>query len=340
MQNNPLVSVTIPLYNGGKYIKKTIESVLTQNYKHFELIIVNDGSTDDSKDIILSFTDSRIRFFENDRNSGIVKTRNKGLSEARGKYIAILDADDISLPDRLQKQVEFLETHPDHGLCGTYYEVIDSNGNLKVRIQVPVNFDDIRTFLLFNTCFCHSSVMVRRDLVEEKMFTEGFDIIEDFEMAYRLSQITRLANLPDFVTQYRIHGKNQTIKNPDHVLNLRKKMDFRILSDLQIPFTENELILHSNFINSNFSYFTTNEQFQQLEKWLLKLYTLLEEKFEYNAKVIERIFIKRWLLMFYVNRQLSYRFFMNGLLIHFKTRYLKYFFEFIGDRFSKQLNVA
>jgi len=340
MDNLPLVSVTIPVYNAGKFLKETIESVLSQTYRNFELILVNDASTDNSKNLILSYSDPRIIYLENPTNSGIVKTRNNGLTQAKGKYIAILDADDISLPQRLEKQVAFLEAHSDYGLCGTFYEVIDTNGNFSVRIEVPSSFTDIHTFLLFNNCFCHSSVMIRAELIKNSQFTQGYDIIEDYEMAYRLSAVTKLSNIPLFITKYRVHGTNQTITRADRLTNLRKKMDERILTDLKINFTEQELASHSNFINSHYTFFKSSRELEQLENWLMKLYNFLEEKKEYNMELVARIFIKRWILMFYITRKISPRILFSGILWKFRSLYFKYLFEFIGDRFSKKFMVA
>src|SRR4029077_20706952 len=110
--NQPLVSVVMPVYNGERYLKEAIESVLFQTYKNLELVVVDDGSVDARKTIILSYSDSRIRLVENTKNSGIVFTRNKGLLAAQGEYIATLDCDDIALPDRIENQVNFLEKNP------------------------------------------------------------------------------------------------------------------------------------------------------------------------------------------------------------------------------------
>jgi glycosyltransferase involved in cell wall biosynthesis len=340
LDNQPLVSVTIPVYNAEKYLKETIESILNQTYKYFELIIVNDASTDGSKELILSFKDPRILYLENSENSGIVYTRNHCLRYATGKYIAILDADDIALPTRLEKQVEFLESHSDYGYCGSYYEVVDSNGNFTVRIKVPSNSSEIKSFLLFNNCFCHSSVMIRRELIADSMFTHGYDIIEDYEMAYRLSRTTKLANLPEFIVKYRVHGKNQTVKNAEKMLSLRKKMDARILKDLNIQFTDFELALHSNFVNSNFLAFKTHADLQNLEAWLLKLYAITENKKEFNSETIARIIIKRWILLFYLTKRVSYKIFYTRVFWNFRTRFMKYMLEFLSDRFRKQFRVA
>ena len=139
--SKPLVSVVIPVYNSEKYLQLAIDSILSQTYTNLELILMNDVSTDSSKEICLSNKDPRVLYFENEKNLGIALTRNAGFSKAKGKYIAILDNDDISLPERLERQVEFLENHPDYGMCGTFYSVIDGEGKQVFKVELPTNLD-------------------------------------------------------------------------------------------------------------------------------------------------------------------------------------------------------
>jgi glycosyltransferase involved in cell wall biosynthesis len=126
--NMPLVSVVMPLFNAEKYVGDAVESVLNQSYTNFELIIINDASTDKSAACVQGIVDRRIVIVENENNLGIVASRNRGLALAKGKYIAVLDSDDIALPNRLEKQVAFLEANPAYGICGSYYHVINGIG--------------------------------------------------------------------------------------------------------------------------------------------------------------------------------------------------------------------
>ena len=121
---NPLVTVLMPVYNGEKYLKEAIESILNQTFKDFEFLIINDGSTDNSVKIIQSFNDLRIRLIHNESNIGLIKTLNKGLKLSNGKYIARMDCDDVSLPKRLSVQINFMEKHPEIGVCGSWVKII------------------------------------------------------------------------------------------------------------------------------------------------------------------------------------------------------------------------
>src|SRR5690606_17712108 len=151
--------VILPVYNAEKYVKEAIESVLNQTYKHVEFLIINDGSTDTSKEIILQFDDPRIRYIENEQNIQLIKTLNKGIDLAKGKYIARMDADDRCSIHRFQKQIDFLERNPSYVLCGTWATIIDSNGTKTGRIKRIDSSALLKANMLFTTPFIHPSMM-------------------------------------------------------------------------------------------------------------------------------------------------------------------------------------
>src|SRR5438270_1402157 len=131
----PLVSFIVPVFNGEKYLKESLDSVFAQTYHNWELIIINDGSTDCTEKIILKYDDNRIRYFLNAENKGIIFSLNKGLREASGSFIARLDADDIALPFRIEHQVKFLLENTDYVMCGSYFQTIDSNSKLLKKVR-------------------------------------------------------------------------------------------------------------------------------------------------------------------------------------------------------------
>src|SRR3990167_9325600 len=145
---NPLVTVLMPVYNGKKYLKEAIESVLNQTFRDFEFLIIDDGSTDKSAEIIKSFNDARIRLERNVTNLGLIKTLNNGLTLSRGKYIARMDCDDISLPKRLSVQVNFMEKHPEIGICGSWVKVMGLKQEFVNRY--PQKHEETRAYLLLN----------------------------------------------------------------------------------------------------------------------------------------------------------------------------------------------
>ena len=206
-----LVSVVMPVYNGALYLKEAIDSILSQTHKNLELIIINDGSTDDTEDIILSYEDSRIHYIVNEKNSGICVTLNKGLDVAQGKYIARMDCDDISVPERLQKQVEYMEQHPNIGIIGS--DIIVFGEGIQERLfTFEHDMNCCKAGLLFFTCFAHPVVMIRKSILDEYnlRYDDEYRGLEDFELWYRISQYADLVNLPTPLLHYRKHKSQET----------------------------------------------------------------------------------------------------------------------------------
>lgn len=205
----PMISVIMPVYNAEKYLREAIESILSQTFSDFEFLILNDGSTDNSIDIIRSYSDSRILIHNSVVNQGLIFQLNKGLDLSRGKYIARMDADDISLPERLARQVEFLETHRDIGVLGTGVQIMDTFGNILHTIQFSSQQGVLRWCLCFYNPLVHPTVMMRREIVK---LTDGYDSdmlhAEDYDLWRRMSGITRFSNLKDVLLILRKHNEN------------------------------------------------------------------------------------------------------------------------------------
>lgn len=337
--DQPLVSVIMPAYNAAPYIAEAIESVLNQHLTNLELVIIDDASTDETANLIAGYSDPRINIHRNYENKGIVFSRNRGIAMAKGKYIAILDSDDIALPDRLERQVAFLEARPDHAACGSYYRVIDSHGKIKTSVVLPVEADDTKTFLYFNVCFCHSTLMLRADLARMYQYRDGFDIVEDYEIAYRISRKWKLGNLPSFTTLYRIHGHNISIDKKEKMLAVRKRMDSTVLNDLGIKYTENQLDLHSNFINMNHDFFADKKRLLALEEWLLMYYDKLKDIPGMNRKMVKRILVVRWGLICVRNSQFG-MLVNNRLFLNFKGAYMRYNLGYMSNLITRRLEVV
>jgi len=334
----PLVSVVMPVYNAEKFVVAAIESILSQSYTNFELIIVNNASTDNSVEYIKRIVDRRITLIENEENCGIVFSRNRGLKLARGKYIAIIDSDDIALPNRVEKQVEFLEAHPNCGMCGSYYQIIDQNGNKKLSFKVPTAPKDNKTFLLFNVPFCQSSVMMPAKIAKRFMYRLGFDIIEDYEIAHRISKAYDICNLPICTTLYRIHVNNITVGKQQQLRDVRKRLDYEILEDLNISFSANELELHTNFINGCYDYFKTEDKMEALENWLMRYYSFIKYLPVYNINYLRKmIAIRWWNLCFKTN---NWTFLWNTTLVSkLSFSYFSNNFKQLTAKFLKQMDV-
>jgi len=199
------------VFNAEKYLRQAIDSILSQSFDDFELLLHDDGSTDRSAAIIQSYRDSRIRAVLSPINQGEERVRNQCLRIARGEYVAILDADDVARNDRLRIQTDFLDRNMDISLLGSSYEIIDEAGQVTGKQNVPTDGLNIRWKLLLGNQFGHSTVMYRRkDVLAVGGYDETLPWGTDFDLWVRLAMRSRLANLDYPVSQYRIHTQNAT----------------------------------------------------------------------------------------------------------------------------------
>lgn len=203
----PLVSIIMPVYNGEAFLSEAIDSVLSQTYKNFELIIINDGSTDKSEKIIKSYSDPRIVFISQ-KNKGLSRACNKGIGIAKGKYVARQDDDDISLPHRLEKQVWYLEANTNVGLVGTNFKAIGRNGDTINHTNVFTKDKDIRPALIFSNQFGHGSIMVRKSIIKKAgCYDPAYRIAQDYDLWVRISKICEVSNLKECLYLWRQVGE-------------------------------------------------------------------------------------------------------------------------------------
>jgi glycosyltransferase involved in cell wall biosynthesis len=202
--HNPVVSVLMSAYNAEAYVNTAIESILNQTFKDFEFIIINDGSTDRTKELLESHIDRRISRI-NQSNTGLTKALNRGLSVARGEYIARIDADDIAKPERLEKQVAFLLENRETALVGSSCEGIDKHGTVIWTNSLPTTNAQIKWRLLFHNCIPHSTVMFRRDaILALGGYNESISYAQDYDLWLRVAEKYRIANAQEPLTSYRI----------------------------------------------------------------------------------------------------------------------------------------
>ncbi|MCK4815385.1 glycosyltransferase [bacterium] len=217
MLDNPKISVIMSVYNGEKYLRKAIESVLSQTFTGFDFIIVNDGSTDDSLRIIQSYHDERIRVINNEWNIGLTKSLNKAIKESCAEYIARQDADDISLPNRFDEQMQFFEKHPEVSLLGTSIYRIDSNGKMTgkmITLAKPTMKD-----LFKGNQFNHGSVMVKRRVLDDVGgYNELCKYAQDHDLWLRIAKHYEVRNLTKILYKLRSHNKNVRFTNGEEAV--------------------------------------------------------------------------------------------------------------------------
>ncbi|WP_284076398.1 glycosyltransferase family 2 protein [Herbaspirillum aquaticum] len=235
----PLVSVLMPVYNGERYLQPAIRSILGQTMGDFELIVIDDASRDSTPELLAACADPRLRVIRHDSNRGIVEALNHGLSYARGQYIARMDADDISHPERLQKQLAFLQHHPEVGLVGSW---IRGFGEVRRKYihRYPATHDAIRALMLFENAFAHSTVMFRRGLLLEHGlgYSERFKYVEDWALWWQISSVSRVANLPEVLLEYRINKAGTSYTGTS--IQTRSRLDFveARLQEAGLPFRQ------------------------------------------------------------------------------------------------------
>lgn len=274
----PKVSVVMPAYNAEKYIAEAIDSILNQTFTDFEFIIINDGSTDKTKDIILSYSDPRIVYLENEKNSGIVVTLNKGLERALGEYIARMDADDISYPERFERQVMFLDSHEHIGVVGSALQIF-GDGIDNQNLFFSDTKEKLKADLLFNSCLAHPTVMFRHSLIQNS--SEFYDIrfagIEDYDLWWRLAQITDLGCINEVLLRYRMHEKQ--ITKDKSAARFKRSLSFleRRLQTLQMTLNEEEKKTLVMYSYGNWDYFNAET--------LLLLVDILDRIFKNNITI-------------------------------------------------------
>ena len=243
MDTNVKASILLPVYNAASFLSEAIESIINQSFKDFELIILNDGSSDASKDIIFSFKDTRIKYIENETNLGLIKTLNKGIDICNGKYIFRMDADDICEPQRLEKQIFFMEKNPDIGVCGTWAQVINNKGEITGKIVNQTAPSFLSVSLLFSVPLVHPAVCFRASILKKHLYHEVL-IAEDFDLWSRLDKETKMANLPEYLFRYRWHDTNIS-KEKQHLQEQNKEMLIRRgLSELKLNPDDETMRIH------------------------------------------------------------------------------------------------
>lgn len=246
MSEPPKVTVVIPVYNREKYVGDAIASILAQTFTDFELLVIDDGSTDGSQEVVRSYCDPRVRLVCNEINQGIPKTRNTGIRLARGEYLAFLDSDDRACPKRLMKQVAFLDGHPDYVAVGAWIEWIDEEGRPLGRIKrKPVSPEEIAAQRLFRSGLENSASMARTVVLRNYGHQEQYDICEDFDLWSRIAAQHKLATLPEVLGRRRTHSGQIMLRKASDKKDRRLKIYASQLHALGVTFTDTDLECHA-----------------------------------------------------------------------------------------------
>lgn len=288
---NPDISIVMPAYNAGRFIREAIDSILLQTYRNFEFIIINDGSIDDTSEIVRSYDDPRIRFIDNVNNLGLIAVRNLGMSLASGKYVALLDADDISYPSRLEKQFTFLEHNPEFSMIGSNMEMIDERGHLIKKIRYTIPPDKIPSQLFFGNYFAQSAVMIRRESLPSEIY-RNFPGVEDYDLWIRMSKSKKVWNLQETLLKYRVHEAGISFRKEAEIESYLRTIIRQNIETLRCCPTAEELDIHRSmdrcggersldFINNG-------------ERWLLKLDKLNNYSKKFDTVIFRNVLGEKW----------------------------------------------
>lgn len=303
----PKVSVLMPVYNADRFLKEAIDSIIEQSYSDWELIIINDGSIDKSEQIALSYTDDRIKYFVNEKNLGLIDTLNKGIDICQGEYVARMDADDISTSDRLEKQVEFLDKHPECAICGCQATVIDNNGQPIGQIINLYDNEYLQINLLFSVPFIHPGVTMRKTVLKENRYNENYKHAEDYDLWCNIAQNYKVNNLSDFLLKYRWHNTNVSIVNAKQQEIIKDQIILKQLKSLNITPTEEELFLHKVTFKQYNSKERINKkpfnQYEELNEWFAKIIKANNHLKRYNNDALIAFLWSRWIVLCMAQKQ-------------------------------------
>lgn len=340
----PLVSVFIPVYNREKYIADAIDSILNQTFTDFELIIIDDGSTDNTREILASYNDKRIKLFFNEKNMGIPYTRNKGLECAKGEFIALLDSDDVAVPDRLEKQLNFFKKHIDCVIVGGFVGVIDQYSRLIKKIKYRYTDPDYASSsLLFNCSIHNTTVMAKTSVLKKFNYNKHFILAQDVDLLVRLNfSGYKLYNMNEILVFQREHKNRTTTDKLDFNKSIRKEILRNQLEALNISFTDidlyNHLYLKGNYIKlDNFN--IDDNYIRWAQDWLVKLINANNNLKIYPVKAFKSVVCHRWICIFShikkknVNAEILKYFFTSPLsmyaISHLPSNFLQYLRAFM-----------
>lgn len=346
---HPKITVLMSVYNGERYLREAIDSILNQTFKYFEFLIINDGSTDSTAEILQSYSDSRIKIINNERNIGLTKSLNMGLMMAKGEYIARMDADDISVKDRLKLQYDFLENNKDIGFVFSLADVIDVAGKRVGRFDKIFSPEEVYYILYFGNCIAHSTVFFSKDIViNSGGYDERMDKAQDYELWTRLSKITKLVQINKVLVSWRETKSNMSSTylcqqtNPANRISKQKIEDiigkkitnneYSVLKDMKL---DNVKINNFNIFKNILTLLDTfNKNLLSKESNLIKKIGLQEKKLKNIIK--------------YKRDKYIYLYFRNNLFkksitdffllpIKLKINLLKYILKVLTDKIVKTL---
>lgn len=305
MLPRPRVTAFIPAFNRENYICTAINSLLAQEYTDFEVLVVDDGSSDRTAWLVEQYDDPRVRLERNPRNLGIPATRNRGLQLARGEYIALLDSDDYAYPRRLGRQVGFLDRHPEIAQVGSWCALMDTDGKLLNRVRRhPTQPEEVDARLLFHCSLINRTIMGRTAVLRDFGYDESFARCQDYELHGRLAERHRMANMAEILVCGREHDGRITRNTPQLGRDRKMAIQRRLLQSLDVQFTEQQLCWHYNLTQKRTPELPPAAEYVAwAESWLRNLEQANRRQERYQQTAFARTISGVWAASCWLNRK-------------------------------------
>jgi glycosyltransferase involved in cell wall biosynthesis len=297
----PHVTVLLPVYNGERFLADAVKSVLSQTFRDFELLVVDDGSTDGSATILESFTDPRIRVIKNEKRQKLAGALNRGIESARGMYIARMDADDVCMPERLAAQVGFMDTHPDIGMCGCWVRTIGDHPSSGTIYKFPETHEEIKASLLFDNPFAHPSTILRKSFLDKYLlrFDGSYYPAEDYELWARALDCFTSANIARVLLQYRLHANSMTLSGQPEMDAQAARIITPLFAKLLISPSDDDIVFHRYVSTHRTAPEWIRGSVNRAEKWLLGLVEANGHSGRYDQAAFTRAVEKVWFSVAY-----------------------------------------
>ncbi|MDR0682120.1 MAG: glycosyltransferase [Dysgonamonadaceae bacterium] len=332
--NEVIISVILPVYNGEKYLCEAIDSILTQTFRQLELIIINNASTDSTREIILQYQDPRITLVNNETNQGLIYSLNKGLSLCKGKYIARIDADDVALPNKLELQYKYMEAHPEIGICGNSMESFNNKTHYSQQVDFAVSDQKIRAFAFFQSPFNHPSVMLRKAVLDQHhlQYPKQYHNAEDYGLWIEILKYTQGHNIPAVLTRYRKHEDSETAQDDKKIENkieIVTQLHTQYLKQNGIFLEPEQMQVYTRFTDRSFPCELNNKKQIEVKKVLKNFLAQLSKKQSIiYPNVIHYLSINTF-YKFFINRKFPHNIFLlklffNGAFFYLKRRLALY----------------
>jgi glycosyltransferase involved in cell wall biosynthesis len=317
LNENCLVTVLMPCYNNAPYLKEAIDSILNQSFSNFICLLINDGSTDNTDDVVNSINDNRLIYIKNGKNLGLIDSLNKGLDLVNTKYIIRMDGDDISTLDRFQYLVDFMESNPEIGVCSSYLERF---GDDNQKWKVPLENDEIKAGLIFKSTIHHATAIIRTEVLRNNNIKYSHDHIhsEDYDLWVRLQHFTKFQNIDKFLYMYRITKGNVTSLNRSSRINRKLKIYDWILKDFGVFASDEELMLHLGFEKGTMEPSIAN--IKKYRQWLDKLIKHNQNANKYSEVAFKKTIENQWNKLFYLASDYAVK---SGLYYLLRNRKIK-----------------